>query len=228
MKKPLINLSSLSQKYVMALAGMFLMLFLIAHLSTNLLMLRSEIAFNEAVSFLTTNPVIKITEYVLFAAFLVHIILGVLLQLYNYYARPVRYRKPLRTDTSAFSRYMFHTGVIIFIFLVIHLANFFFIRLGISPIQDIGDINIADKSKDVYPFYRMSVELFQNPWYSAIYLVSFVFLGFHLKHGFQSAFQSLGLNHTKYTPAIKVIGTIYAIAISVGFAIIPVYFLFFY
>ncbi len=220
MKKPLINLSSLSQKYVMALAGMFLMLFLIAHLSTNLLMLRSEVAFNEAVSFLTTNPVIKITEYVLFAAFLVHIILGVVLQLHNYYARPVKYRKQLRTETSAFSRYMFHTGVIIFIFLVIHLVNFFFIRLGIIPIPEVAESN--------HDFYPVALELFKNPWYSAIYLVSFVFLGFHLKHGFQSAFHSLGLNHTKYTPAIKVIGTIYAIAISVGFAIIPVYFLFFY
>ncbi len=222
MKKPLINLSSLSQKYVMALAGMFLMLFLIAHLSTNLLMLAGDggAAFRDAVSFLTTNPVIKITEYVLFAAFLVHIILGFVLQLHNYYARPVKYNKPLRTETSAFSRYMFHTGIIILIFLVIHLVNFFFIRLGLIPVPDVA--------ADNHDFYPVAIELFQNVWYSAIYLVSFVFLGFHLKHGFQSAFQSLGLNHTKYTPAIKVIGTVYAIAVSVGFAIIPIYFLFFY
>ncbi|MDR4988027.1 MAG: succinate dehydrogenase cytochrome b subunit [Bacteroidales bacterium] len=222
MKKPIINLSSLSQKYIMALAGIFLMLFLISHLVTNLLMLAGDggAAFRNAVSFLTRNPVIKITEYVLFAAFLVHILLGVVLQLHNYYARPVRYRKSLQTETAAFSRYMFHTGVIIFIFLVIHLVNFFFIRLGLVPLPEIA----ADR----HDFYPVAVELFQNKWYSAVYIVSFVFLGFHLKHGFQSAFQSLGINHTKYTPAIKVIGTIYAIAISVGFAIIPVYFLFFY
>lgn len=222
MKKSIINLSSLSQKYFMALAGIFLMLFLCAHLATNLLLLAGDggTAFRSAVSFLTENPVIKITEYVLFAAFLIHIIIGVILQLHNYYARPVKYKTPLRTETSAFSRYMFHTGVIIFIFLVIHLVNFFFIRLGIIP--------VPEYAADSHDFFPMAVVLFQNPWYSLVYLVSFIFLGFHLKHAFQSAFQSLGLNHTKYTPAIKVIGTIYAIVISVGFAIIPVYFLFFY
>lgn len=222
MKKPILNFSSLSQKYIMALAGIFLMLFLVSHLITNLLLLAGDggTAFRNAVSFLTKNPVIKITEYVLFAAFLVHIILGVLLQVHNYYARPVKYKTPLRSETSAFSRYMFHTGVIIFVFLIIHLVNFFFIRLGWIP--------VPDYASDNHDFYPIAVQLFKNPWYALVYIVSFVFLGFHLKHAFQSAFQSLGINHTKYTPVIKVIGTIYAIVISVGFAIIPAYFLLFY
>ncbi len=206
----------------MALAGMFLMLFLIFHLATNLLMLAGDggESFQRAVAFLTANPGIKIAEYILFAAFLIHIIIGVLLQLYNYRARPVGYHKSIQTETSAFSRFMFHTGVIIFIFLVIHLINFYFIKLGWVATPE-----YADSKHD---FFSMAVVLFRNPWYSAIYFVSFIFLGFHLKHAFQSSFQSLGINHPKYTPAIKVIGTIYAIAISVGFAIIPVYFLFFY
>ena len=222
MKKPLFNLSSLSQKYVMALAGMFLMLFLIFHLSTNLLMLAGDggASFHRAVEFLTANPGIKIVEYVLFAAFLIHIILGVLLQLYNYRARPVKYHQTIKTETSDFSRFMFHTGVIIFIFLVIHLLNFYFVKLGWVPTPEYAD--------NKHDFFSMAVVLFQNPWYSAIYIVSFIFLGFHLKHAFQSSFQSLGLNHPKYTPAIKVVGTIYAILISVGFAIIPLYFLFFH
>ncbi len=222
MKKSNLILSSLSQKYVMALAGIFLMLFLIFHLATNLLLLAGDggKAFGEAVGFLTENPFVKVMEYVLFAGFLIHIILGVILQLHNYRSRPVKYHSALRSETSAFSRFMFHTGVIIFIFLVIHLANFFFIRLGLLP--------TPDYARDAHDFYSMAVVLFKNPWYSALYIVSFVFLGFHLKHAFQSAFQSLGLNHTRYTPAIQWIGTIYAIAISVGFAIIPVYFLFFY
>ncbi len=225
MKKPILNLSSLSQKYIMALAGIFLMLFLIFHLATNLLMLARDDgeAFSEAVKFLTENPVVKIMEYFLFAGFLIHIILGLLLKLQNYMARPVKYHKSLQTETSTFSRFMFHTGVIILIFLIIHLINFFFVRLGWVPIPgEAGEV--ANK----HDFYSMAQIWFKNPWYSAIYLVSFVFLGFHLKHAFQSAFQSLGLNHTKYTPVIKVIGTIYAIAISVGFAIIPVYFYFFH
>ncbi len=222
MKKSNLILSSLSQKYIMALAGIFLMLFLIFHLATNLLLLAGDggLAFGEAVRFLTENPAVKVMEYVLFAGFLIHIIIGVILQWYNYRSRPVKYHRALRSETSAFSRYMFHTGVIIFVFLVIHLVNFFFVRLGWMPVPEYAN--------DAHDFYSMAVVLFQNPWYSAIYIVSFIFLGFHLKHAFQSAFQSLGLNHSRYTPVIKVIGVIYAIAISTGFAIIPVYFLFFY
>ena len=220
MKKSILNLSSLTHKYVIALAGMFLMLFLIFHLMTNLLMLLGDggEAFDEAVAFLASNPLIKMMEYVLFAGFIIHILFGVIIWFRNQRARPVGYHAGLKSETSLFSKFMFHTGVIIFIFLVIHLANFFFIKLGLVP--------VPDHARDAHDFYAMAVVLFKDPWYSGIYLVSFVFLGFHLKHAFQSAFQSLGLNHNKYTPAIKVIGTIYAIAISVGFATIPVYFLF--
>lgn len=222
MKKPPFRMQSLSQKYVMALAGIFLMIFLIAHLSTNLLMLAGDggAAFSKAVDFLTGNPVIKVVEYVLFAGFLLHILLGIALQYYNYRARPVKYHQRIQTGTAAFSRYMFHTGIVVLIFLILHLIHFFFVRLGWVAVP-------AEASND-HDFFPMAAALFQNPWYSLLYLVSFVFLGFHLKHAFQSAFQSLGVNHSKYTPVIKTIGTIYAIVIGVGFSIIPIYFLFFY
>ena len=220
MKKSEGILSSLSYKYVMALAGIFLMLYLIFHLATNLLMLAGDggAAFRRAVAFLTGSPGVKTMEYVLFAGFLIHIIVGVILQVRNYSARPIKYRTALRTETAPFSRYMFHTGVIIFVFLILHLLNFFFVKLGWAALPE----GVYDR----HDFYSMAVVLFSNPWYSAVYLVSFVFLGFHLAHAFQSAFQSLGLNHTKYTPVIKVIGVVYALAISIGFAIIPLYFLF--
>lgn len=220
MKKSIFTISSLSHKYVMAMAGIFLMLFLVSHLLTNLLMLIGDggEAFDDAVAFLTTNPLIKIAEYGLFAGFIIHIFLGVVIWVNNNKARPVSYHVALRSETSAFSKFMFHTGVIIFVFLIIHLTNFFFVRLGLVP--------VPDHAKDSHDFYAMAVPLFKNYWYSLIYLVSFVFLGFHLKHAFQSAFQSLGLNHSKYTPTIKAIGTIYALVVSLGFASIPLYFLF--
>jgi succinate dehydrogenase / fumarate reductase, cytochrome b subunit len=220
MKKSVFRLSSLSHKYVIALAGMFLMLFLIFHLMTNMLMLLGDggEAFDEAVEFLNANPLIKIMEYVLFAGFIIHILMGTVIWFSNQRARPVGYHVALKSETSLFSKFMFHTGVIIFIFLIIHLANFFFIKLGLVP--------VPDYARHAHDFYAVAIVLFKDPWYSAIYLVSFVFLGFHLKHAFQSAFQSLGLNHNRYTPVIKVIGTIYSIAISLGFASIPIYFLF--
>ena len=213
-------MSSLSQKYFMALAGAFLMLFLLTHLATNILLLSGRETFDEAVAFLLANPLIKVMEYVLFFGFLVHIILGLILEWNNNRSRPVSYKVPLKSKTYTFSRYMFHTGVIIFIFLIIHLINFFFVKLGWVPVPEYAENNLD--------FYSMAVASFTNPVYSGIYLLSFVFLGFHLYHAFQSAFQSLGVNHSMYTPIIKAFGLVYSLVITLGFSSIPIYFLFFY
>lgn len=213
---------SLSQKYIMAAAGIFLMLFLIIHLTTNLLLIKGDDGktFDKAVEFLTRNPMIKIMEYVLFAGFFIHIIIGVVLEVFNYRARPIKYKEPLRTEVSPFSKYMIHSGIIIFIFLVLHMFHFFFVKIGFVALPE-----IATHEKD---FYNMAILTFTNPFYSAVYLISFLFLGFHLKHAFQSAFQTYGLYHDKYNAIIKVLATIYALVISIGFAIIPIYFLFIY
>lgn len=217
-KKPW--LASLSHKYIVALAGIFLMLFLVAHLSTNLLMLTGDReAFDKAVEFLTTNPLMKIAEYVLFAGFAIHILFGVMVYIKNLKARPVNYKMAQNSETSAFSKFMIHTGVIIFVFLIIHFVHFFFVKLGLVP--------IPEGAADSHDFYTMSQLVFGNGLYSLIYVVCMIFLGFHLKHAFQSAFQTLGLNHPRYFPIIKAVGTVYAIAIAVGFSSIPVYFYFF-
>jgi succinate dehydrogenase / fumarate reductase, cytochrome b subunit len=221
MKQSTLKLSSLSHKTILALAGLFLMLFLCTHLVTNLLMLTGDsAAFDKAVAFLSNNPLIKVIEYILFAGFIIHILFGVLVWLANNKARPVKYYVATNSETSYFSKFMIHTGLIIFAFLVIHLVNFYFVKLGLVAVPE-----YASGSHD---FYAMAVVLFKDPLYSLIYIVCFVFLGFHLKHAFQSAFQTLGLNHNKYFPVIKVIGTIYALVISIGFSIIPIYFLFFH
>jgi len=221
MKQTKLWLSSISHKYIVALAGLFLMVFLVVHLSTNLLMVAGNIeAFNEAVVFLTTNPLMKVMEIMLFAGFIVHILLGVVVYLNNRWARPVNYRMAQNSETSAFSKFMIHTGAIIFVFLIIHFVHFFFVKIGIMPIPE-GAVN-------EYDFYAMTQLVFSSGLNSLIYVVCMVFLGFHLKHAFQSAFQTLGLNHPRYFPIIKVIGTVYAIAIAVGFSSIPIYFYFFY
>ncbi|MFN3555159.1 MAG: succinate dehydrogenase cytochrome b subunit [Bacteroidales bacterium] len=222
MSKKGFSLTSLSHKYVMAAAGAFLMLFLVSHLATNLLLLAGDGGelFDQAVEFLLTNPAIKIMEYVLFAGFIIHIIVGVILELHNRRSRPVGYHVAPKSGTSTFSKFMIHTGIIIFIFLLLHLYHFFFVKLGWMPLY-----GGAESGHDFYP---MVVYQFRNPVISIIYIISFVFLGFHLKHAFQSAFQSFGLNHDKYMPAIKLFGTLYAIIIAVGFSIIPLYFMFLY
>jgi succinate dehydrogenase / fumarate reductase, cytochrome b subunit len=217
-----LRLASISKKISMAIAGLFLILFLIVHLGINLLMLLPDEGklFAEAAHFMGTNPLIKIFEVVLFAGFILHIIFGIIVWYQNRQARPVRYHSTNKSDTSFLSKFMIHTGVVIGIFIVIHLANFYFVKLGLTqPIG--GDYSVTDK----HDFLNMARNLFSNVGYSAFYIVALLLMGFHLNHALQSAFQSLGWNHPRYTPWIKRIGIIYSVVVSAGFIIIPLYFL---
>ncbi len=218
--------SSIGKKLIMSLAGLFLCVFLVVHLGINLLLLSTDKgeAFRIGVEFMTTNILIRIMEIFLFGGFLIHIIYGIILQINNWMARPTGYAVTNHSQTSFFSKYMIHTGVIIFIFLVIHMANFYFVKLGwTTPLQ--GGSQPVEDSHD---FYNMAINLFSTPGYSIFYIICMIFLSFHLLHAFQSAFQTIGINHKKYSPIINWLGIIYAIAIPAGFAMIPLYFLFFY
>jgi succinate dehydrogenase / fumarate reductase cytochrome b subunit len=208
----------------MAFAGLFLVVFLLVHLGINLFILplteNHQEIFEKAVHFMVTNPVIKVFEIVLFLGFVIHIIYGIILQIQNWAARPKKYKKEGWSQTSFFSKFMIHTGVLIFIFLVMHLGNFYFVKFGLSePVPG------AEVLKDNHDFYHMAVNLFNNTGYAIFYIVLIIILGFHLNHAVQSAFQSLGLNHSKYNPFIKWVGTIYSIVVAVGFITIPLYFI---
>jgi len=216
-----LRFSSITKKVLMGLLGLFLALFLCVHLTINLLMLAGDggLLFSKAVHFMTSHIFIKIFEYVLFGGLLLHMLIGVILTLKNWAARPVKYYKSNSSKTSFFSKYMFHTGVIIATFLLLHFVNFFFIKLGwVDPPVNTG-------REDFFP---MAVQLFGNPWYSMLYIAFFIFLGFHLNHSIQSAFQTLGWAHNKYDKAIHIISTVYSVIIAGGFSLIPLYFLFVY
>jgi succinate dehydrogenase / fumarate reductase cytochrome b subunit len=208
----------------MALAGAFLMVFLLVHLWINFFIIpitenHKEI-FREASHFMGTNPVVKIMEIVLFGAFIIHMIVGVVLQIQNWMARPVRYMKEGWSHTSFFSKFMIHTGIVITVFLVIHLMHFYFVKLGLTEAPK-GPVRVADS----HDYYSMAVNLFTNDTYAIIYIILLILMGFHLNHAFQSAFQSLGLSHTKYTPFIKALGDLYSVVVPLGFILIPLYFL---
>jgi succinate dehydrogenase / fumarate reductase, cytochrome b subunit len=213
--------SSIGKKLLMSLAGLFLCTFLLVHLGINLLLFRSDggEAFKAAVEFMG-SPIIKVMEVILMAGFAIHMVWGAILQIQNWLARPGRYAVTNNSQTSFFSKYMIHTGAIIFAFLMLHFMNFYFVKLGI--------VSIPEGAEGKEDFYFMIIKLFKQPVYSVIYIGFMIFLSFHLMHAFQSAFQTLGLNHSKYTPAIKFIGTAYAILVPLGFAIIPIYVLFFF
>jgi succinate dehydrogenase / fumarate reductase, cytochrome b subunit len=202
--------SSISKKFVMALAGLFLITFLPVHLGINLLLLKSDPKpFNTAAHFMATFPVVRIIEIVLIASILIHVAWGIFLQIQNWIARPVGYVSGSKSETSFFSRFMIWTGATVFIFLILHFFNFYFVKLGL----------VKGNPED---FYSMAHSLFSLPQYDFIYLTCFAVLGFHLYHAFSSAFQTLGLNHRIWTPVIKVIALIYSIVIPLSFASIPI------
>jgi len=202
--------SSISKKFVMALAGLFLLTFLPLHLIINLMLLKSEPGpFNTAAHFMATFPLIKIMEVVLMAVILIHISWGVFLQIQNWIARPVGYVSGNKSEISFFSKFMIWTGASVFTFLVLHFFNFYFIKLGI----------VKGNPED---FYSVAHNLFKIPAYDIIYLTCFALLGFHLFHAFYSAFQTLGLNHRIWSPVVKVVALIYAVVIPAGFASISI------
>jgi succinate dehydrogenase / fumarate reductase, cytochrome b subunit len=216
MKASTLLTSSIGKKLFVALAGLFLMVFLLVHLGINLLLLRNDGGewYMAASHFMSSNWIIKIFEVVLFGGFLLHMIFAIAVTIRNWIARPVRYQVTNKSETSFFSKYMFHTGVIVLGFLLIHFIHFFFVKLGwVSPPEGI----------DKHDFYTMAIQLFKNIPYTILYLAFFVFLGFHLNHALQSAFQTLGFQHNRYSKCIEGFGTFYAVLIAAGYAIIPLY-----
>lgn len=202
--------SSISKKFVMALAGLFLLTFLPVHLGINFMLLNPDPEpFNSAAHFMATFLPIKVVEIILLLAFLIHIIYGIIIQIQNWAARPNSYKSGNKAETSFFSKFMIWTGGIIFIFLIIHLTNFYFIKIGLVE-------------GDPENFYQIAHSLFALPGYIIFYLLCFIGLGFHLYHAFFSAFQTIGLNHRIWTPVVNFVAVIYAILIPLGFASIPI------
>jgi succinate dehydrogenase / fumarate reductase cytochrome b subunit len=158
---------------------------------------------------MATFPVVKILEIVLFGTIIIHVIWGVLVQIQNWFARPVAYAVINKSDTSFFSRFMIWTGAITLIFIVLHLFNFYFIKLGL----------VAGNAED---FYGVAHNLFKIPAYDYVYISCFVLLGFHLYHALFSAFQTVGLTNKTWSPVLKTIAMIYAIIIPAGFTLISI------
>ncbi len=214
--------SSIGRKLLMSLTGLFLVVFLVVHLIGNLQLMVADQgkAFNIYAEFMTTNPLIKTTSYGLYFFILLHAVQGIILWQKNRAARGTRYAVPNKVSSTFASRNMAWLGIIIFVFLVLHMGQFWFrMKMGDVP-------PVTYDGQTVKNLYAIVAEAFSQWWYVVIYVVSMIVIGFHLLHGFQSAFQTLGLNHRKYTPFIKGLGVIYSIIVPLAFAIIPLYFFF--
>ncbi len=215
-----ISLSSITKKIWMSLFGLFLIVFLVVHLGINILLVfdPTRELFNIAAHFMGTNPFIQAFQWVLFAIFAIHMVLGIVLQIQNWMARPMRYKVKGTSEQSFFSKYMIHTGIIIMIFLVIHFANFF---LKAKLFHGAPEFFLNGSPTGMEDMGILVVDLFHIPAYVIGYIIALIFLGFHLDHAFQSAFQTLGLNHPKYTPIIKWVGYIYTLVVTLGYISIP-------
>lgn len=212
--------SSIGQKLVMSLTGLFLISFLAVHLLGNLQLLIPDggESFNIYAKFMTTNPLIKFTSYGLYFFLLLHAVQGILLWLTNKSAKGSTYSAG-KPKTSFASRNMGPLGMIILIFLIIHMYQFWFkMKVGWVKMVEYDGVMV----KDLYEPVEVA---FTNPLFVIFYVFCMIAIGFHLSHGFQSAFQSMGLNHKKYTPFIKGMGLVYSILVPLGFAIIPIWFL---
>ena len=210
--------SKIFQKALAALSGGFLILFLIGHLAGNLqLFIPGELGqkqFNTYALFMTTNPAVKLLSYLTYFSILLHSVLTFFLTIKSRSVRPVKYLVDSGSTNSTWSsRNMAFLGTLLLVFIIIHLRSFWYE-------MHFGDIGI-DKwgNKDLH---TVTVSAFKDIYYTGFYILSMIFLGFHLYHGVESAFQTLGLSTSKYEYYINLFGKSIAVTIPLIFATIPI------
>ena len=212
----------------MALTGLFLCLFLVGHLIGNLQLFdmspEGAERFNLYAKFMTTNPLIKVMSYLTYACIFFHVIDGFVLTIQNRKARTVKYVvEKGSANSSLSSRNMAILGTILLVFIVTHMQHFWY-EMHFGDIKNvlIGEESVKDLHTVVIEFFNPA----KNSWaayFVGLYVFAMIAMGYHLQHGFSSAFQSIGVNHPKYTPVIKFLGTAFCTIIPLAFASIPVF-----
>lgn len=211
----------------MGFTGFFLITFLIVHCFINGMIVFGDNGetFNHWASFMGTNWIVRVMEIGLFAGLILHIVQGLILWSQNKKARPVKYAVSRYREGKWYSRSMGLLGTLILIFLLVHLYHFwtpsrFGGMLGIHTLEEtsLGTFN----GQRVHNLYSEMLIVFQNLWIVIIYVLGMISLAWHLLHGFQSAFQTFGINHKKYSPLIKGMGIFYTIVICTLFALMPI------
>jgi len=206
--------SSIGKKILMATTGILLCFFLVTHLIGNLMLFGGADVFNSYVIKLSMmKPIIRCAEVILTIIFLIHIINGFRLTRENKSASPNNYESSTNETSSFFSRNMGLSGSIVFIFLIVHLSTFWRIFQ-----------KTHGNDMDYYSIVTASSVGFSNPIITIIYILGISFLGFHLKHGFQSAFRTFGITNVKYKFFIDMIALLFWLFIPASFISIAIYF----
>ena len=213
----------------MGLTGFFLITFLIVHCFINSMIFFNDggETFNHWGHFMGSNLIVRTMELGLFAFLILHIIQGLVLWAQNRAARPVRYEmNKAEKNSKWYSRSMGLLGTLILLFLVLHLYHFWVPSRfgGMANVQVLQTATLGGYSnQEAHNLYLLMQQVFQNNLLVVIvYVLGVCSLFWHLLHGFQSAFQTFGINHKRYTPIIKGIGVIYTTVICLLFALMPI------
>ena len=207
--------SSVGRKQILGLSGLALCGFLLVHLIGNLSLMHSQEAFNTYAYKLTHLPIIVPMELGLMAVFLGHIFLALKLTWENKQARVDRYAVKVRSGRGATfaSSTMPYTGLLILVFLILHLISFRFAHKTL----------ITHNGIEMMDLYSLVVIYFHSPLTTAWYVFVHAALGLHVSHGFASCFQSLGFRHPRYSCYIEALSKLYGVIIFVGFSTIAIW-----
>ncbi|HRN73402.1 MAG TPA: succinate dehydrogenase cytochrome b subunit [Ginsengibacter sp.] len=209
--------SPVGRKFVMGFTGLFLIAFLIVHAGLNATIFMNDdgATFNAVAGFMSHNWIMRILELGLFIGFAFHIAQGLILWKMNRAARPVKYSmKRYIPKIKWYSRYMGLLGTLVLLYLVMHLAHFW-VHTKDELYFGGSEVNLYERMRDI----------FTQPLWFVLYMVGLASLLFHLLHGFQSAFQSLGMNDKAWTPLVKKAGVAYSVIIVFLFALMPIAFM---
>ncbi|MBO9571895.1 MAG: succinate dehydrogenase cytochrome b subunit [Chitinophagaceae bacterium] len=216
--------SSVGKKFVMALTGLFLISFLIIHVGINACIFNdlpifdpndNGDMFNRAADFMARSYVVRTLEYGLFIGFLIHIIQGYSLEAKNLSRRGQAYKINLANRGSKwYSRTMGLLGTLLLLFLIMHIAHFW-VPSRITGLEEV-------EGKNYHNMFRELVIVFANPWIVVLYILGCISLAYHLLHGFQSAFRTLGVHNKRYLGLIKGLGAAFSIIVPFVFALMPI------
>lgn len=218
--------ASIGRKFLMSITGLFLVSFIIIHMSINLLLVFDDSGelFNIAAHFMATNPLIKIMEPVLAIGFFIHIVWSLMITVQNMKARPVGYDKTSQAVNSTWaSRNMLILGALILVFLGLHIYDFWWkIKVSGSPLLEMS----TGSTEEMHNTYALVSTLFkESVIYCLIYIAGGILLGLHVTHGFWSAFQTIGLNNHIWRKRLFTLANIIGWIFAVGFSVIPLYFM---
>jgi len=219
--------SSVGKKIVMALTGLFLISFLVIHVGLNSCIFNdlsffdpqdNGRMFNKAAHFMGSSILIRIIEIGLFIGFIIHIVQGYVLEVQNRSRRGTGYKVKMGSRGSTwYSKSMGLLGTLLLFFLIMHISHFW---VPSRVTQELAPVQYGDM--ETHNLFARMVDVFQNKWIVVLYVLGCISLAWHLLHGFQSAFRTLGLHNKKYIGIVKATGIAFSLIVPLLFALMPV------